>query len=250
MTAVLARDPFLELAERDPAVAELARLESAALAAIVAVRPGRERFRENAEKGLPLLHQAVLGVDETALSELASILGSILDPIQAVQATIVGEPPDLHAQLIARPVLLECARVAAPHVSPLPAETGWCPVCAAWPLIAESRGLERERWLRCGRCGTGWRADPGRCCYCGNRDHRMLGYLAAEGQGEARRVLTCDGCGGYLKAIATLAAPSAAEIVLADLSTVELDLAAVDRGFDRPAGLGCPLEVRIVPMSW
>jgi len=124
-------------------------------------------------------------------------------------------------------------------------DAGWCPTCGAWPGLAESRGLDRERWLRCGRCATGWRFEAGRCAFCGSRDHKALGYLAPEADRESRRAETCEACGGYVKTIATVAAPSAAELALADLASVELDVAALDRGFGRPAELGFPLEVEV-----
>ena len=37
---------------------------------------------------------------------------------------------------------------------------GWvepfCPICGAWPALAEVRGIERSRYFRCLRCGAGW----------------------------------------------------------------------------------------------
>ena len=35
---------------------------------------------------------------------------------------------------------------------------GYCPLCGAWPALAEVRGIERSRYLRCGRCGAEWEA--------------------------------------------------------------------------------------------
>jgi hypothetical protein len=43
----------------------------------------------------------------------------------------------------------------------------------------------------------------------------------------------------------TLVPMSVSDLLLSDLETVELDLAARDRGFVRPAGLGFPLAVSV-----
>ena len=124
---------------------------------------------------------------------------------------------------------------------------GYCPLCGAWPLRAELRGVERERRLRCGRCGADWLAPWLRCTYCGEQDHERLGLLSAEGQLESRRVETCATCRRYLKAFAALVPAGPLDLLLDDLETIELDLAARERGFTRPDGLGHAIAVRVVP---
>jgi len=150
-------------------------------------------------------------------------------------------------QLGAVPLLLACGRAGASSVAAARWQAGYCPVCAAWPALAELRGTERQRWLRCGRCGAGWRLSRHLCAYCGNEDHRSQGYLATEGQHEARRAATCDLCHGYLKTVATAEAPRPAELVLHDLGTLELDVAALARSYGRPQTPGFPLELRLLP---
>jgi FdhE protein len=124
---------------------------------------------------------------------------------------------------------------------------GYCPVCGAWPLRAELRGIERERHLRCGRCGADWIGTWLCCTYCGEKDHERLGLLSKEGQLESRRVETCSSCHRYLKAFAALTPASPLEMLLDDLETLELDLAARERGFSRPDALGYSIEVRVLP---
>jgi FdhE protein len=123
---------------------------------------------------------------------------------------------------------------------------GYCPVCAAWPLLAERRGLDRSRRLRCGRCAGEWEIEWLTCVYCGERDHHRLGSLVSEGDGERLKVETCASCLGYLKSIATLQAIPAFELLLRDLETVELDLVALERDYSRPEQGGFPLQVRLV----
>lgn len=126
---------------------------------------------------------------------------------------------------------------------------GFCPVCGAWPTLAESRGLDRARHLRCARCGVGWAMPALRCPFCENTDHRQLGSLVPEAGGEARRIETCDRCRGYVKSVATLRAWAPDEIALADLATVDLDLAAVERDFGRPETPAVALGLRLVPVD-
>jgi FdhE protein len=128
-------------------------------------------------------------------------------------------------------------------------EHGYCPICGAWPALAEARGLERERRLRCTRCGGDWRTEWLRCPYCGVRDHLQLGALAPEGAVETRKAETCAACRRYVKTVTTLAATPADEVALQDLATLELDLAALTHGYEGPQGLGCAMNVRITARS-
>lgn len=146
-------------------------------------------------------------------------------------------------QLTALPVLQAVARAC--ELTPAGATwlSGVCPVCAAWPAIAESRGLDRPRVLRCGRCSTEWQLPWQLCPFCANDDHRALSYLYSENGGEARKVFVCERCHGYLKTIATLGPIPPLEVPVEDLATLELDLVALDRGFQRPEVAGFALEL-------
>jgi FdhE protein len=123
---------------------------------------------------------------------------------------------------------------------------GYCPVCAAWPLLAERRGLDRSRQLRCGRCAAEWEVEWLYCIYCGERDHNRLGSLEPDDRGEMLKVETCATCKGYLKSLASLQGFSDFELLLQDLETVELDLVALDRGYRRPSHSGFALDTQII----
>ena len=156
------------------------------------------------------------------------------------------------AVVAAMPLLRAC-RAAWSGRLPSGWTRGHCPVCGAWPALAEARGLERERRLRCGRDGTDWAGDWLRCPYCGNSDHARLGALVPEQERDSRRVETCFACRGYLKGVATLTAATPVEVTRWDLASIELDIAALERGFDRPAPRRerRQPEVRIEPRrSW
>ncbi len=110
-------------------------------------------------------------------------------------------------------------------------ENGYCPTCGSWPLLAELRGLEQLLYLRCGLCAADWEFPRLQCPFCGIRDHQQLGYFHVEGEEAKYRAATCDACRGYVKTISTLAAFSLPSLLVADLTTIHLDLAAAERGY-------------------
>jgi FdhE protein len=176
------------------------------------------------------LIRAALEMDDSSLSALARDAHAPLEAFGAV------------APLAALPWLTACGRRLAAGAE---APGGWCPVCGAWAGLAEARGLERERRLRCIRCGADWRTQWLACPFCGNDDHRRLPSLVADSTGETRKVDACAACRGYVKTVTTLAAADTSGLRLLDLATVDLDVAALERSFERPRGLGHPLRVRV-----
>jgi FdhE protein len=188
-------------------------------------------YRPAATEAVALIMAAVCQ-DLTRLAALADAAGLERDPLISV------------AHLSALPLLQSCGRQLAGQV-PDYWPHGYCPICAAWPTLAERRGLDRTRRLRCGRCGGEWQVQWLCCIYCGERDHERLGSLVLEEGGERVNVEACSSCHGYLKSIATLQGIPPFELLLQDLETVELDLVALDRGYGRPEECGFILEIRL-----
>ena len=170
--------------------------------------------------GVGLLHAAIIR-DHDAVERIASRAG--IDP-QALE--VVG-------QLAVMPLLQACADRWREHV-PSAWTHGYCPVCAAWPALAELRGLERSRRLRCGRCATDWPLPVLQCAYCGEADHEQLGTLTPEGESQTRRVEVCYTCKGYLKTFTGLRPMTLRTIAMTDLASVDLDLIAQERTYSRP----------------
>src|SRR2546422_4393591 len=83
------------------------------------------------------------------------------------------------------------------------------------------------------------------CVYCGERDHERLGSRVIAGRVEGRTVETCASCHGHLKSLATLQAVAPPDLLVSDLQTVELDLAAWERGFRPPGRPGFLVAVRL-----
>ena len=232
--------PLVDLAAEDQAVAPLACLLASVLRAAVdaAWEAGVPRLDAGRPaRGVPLLHQVTLTVDprrvRAVLEDLASVLATsgldagpawralrspAFDPPAMIRAAITHtQPPPEDAitrsetdrpalavlcQLAALPLLQACGRVAASALTAATWESGYCPICAAWPTLAERRGMDRECWLRCGRCAAEWRFDDRRCLFCG-AERRRLDYLAPEAERESRRAMICQQCHGYLKTFAT-----------------------------------------------
>lgn len=211
-----------------------------------------------------LMHRLIQAAVEGGMTESASLGGYRPDSDEAVRLLgaavrqdqreigAVGAHAGIEsgalasiAHLAALPVLQECGRLLQSQVQ-RDWSRGYCPICAAWPVLAERRGLDRSRWLRCARCAGAWEAEPLWCVYCGERDHQRLGSLVPDGSGEKLKVDTCESCRGYLKSVATLQALPPFELLLQDLETVELDLVAREREYGRPDGSGFELSLNIM----
>ena len=133
------------------------------------------------------------------------------------------------------PVLARFRIDLAPLLAGARWERGDCPTCGSWPLLGEFRGLGQARFLRCGLCAGEWECPRLFCPFCGTRDHHQLGYFHVEGEEAKHRAATCAGCGGYVKLVTTLTALSGPRLLVADLATFHLDLAAAERGYAGPA---------------
>jgi len=191
------------------------------------------------ELGLRLSRADSLALLSAAISGDPAIIQRL-----AAQLEVDAAALESRAQMAALPLLQAC-RQQLQSLLPQFWSESYCPICAAWPVLAERRGLDRSRRLRCGRCATDWEVEWLYCIYCGERDHRKLGTLLPEEAGEMLKVETCDTCHGYLKSIASLQGFQPLELLLQDLETVELDLVALERGYHRPQQSAFPLTMQL-----
>lgn len=107
---------------------------------------------------------------------------------------------------------------------------GFCPVCGSWPALAELYGGGRA--LRCSFCAFAWRPTDYACAYCGEQEH--FGPAAPDPERANRLIELCAACGGYLKALILDAPLEYPLVTIEDLVTIDLDQAAMERGFIRP----------------
>jgi FdhE protein len=178
------------------------------------------------------LFKASLYLDRDRLRDTAAHLGADSEAFQAVAA------------LLPLPLLQACNRRWASSKSVSWTE-GYCPVCGAWPAFAEMRGIERSRYFRCGRCGGEWQTRALFCPYCGMIDHNKLVSLVPEKSGSNSVIDACKRCLGYVKTFTTLQGSPPAKILLDDLATAHLDVAALEQGYKRPQGTGYSLDITL-----
>jgi FdhE protein len=108
----------------------------------------------------------------------------------------------------------------------------YCPTCGSGPAMAQLVGKDpgRRRLLCCGRCGTRWQYKRARCPFCEHDSDRAV-VLSIEGEG-GLRIDHCEACRGYLK---TYDGQGDEVLLLADWSSLHLDLLARERGLERLA---------------
>ncbi len=186
----------------------------------------------NADPDVLALFSASLRQDSALTAETAASCGADADALQAVIA------------LVCVPFLQACNRQWA-HALPPGWLEGHCPVCGAWPAFAEARGIERNRFFRCGRCGGEWHARPLRCPFCRVDDHTALVTLVPEHAGLNAVIEGCRSCLGYIKTFTRLQGCAPDAVMLDDLASVHLDVAALEQGYTRAPGSGYPLDVTV-----
>ena len=109
----------------------------------------------------------------------------------------------------------------------------YCPGCGSRPSMAQLVGTDpgRLRLLSCGCCKTRWRYRRTDCPFCENQNDHPLAILAVEGEG-GLRIDYCESCRGYLK---TYDGEGSESVLLADWTSIHLDIIARDRGLRRLA---------------
>jgi len=109
--------------------------------------------------------------------------------------------------------------------------SGYCPACGSWPALAEVAG--GHRILRCSFCAAGWELNSYACIYCDESGEPFV-TAAPDEERKDRRVEVCSACGGYLKTIDVAELSPFPLLAIADLETMDLDVAAMERGYARP----------------
>ena len=225
----LSAHPYLQpLADVDAAVQAAADKTAVPVASV----PDWEEYAADFYAGVPLLHSSKAAID------LSWPEDAILSLIEKLDPSLPFSPADPGLMHYLGWVLL--ARYLAPVVS---AFDGWrneerwlrnyCPTCGERPAMAQLLGKEpgRLRKLACGRCATRWRYRRTGCPFCDDQDEHRLAVVAVEGEA-GLRIDYCETCGAYLK---TYDGEGSESVLLADWTSVHLDLIARDRGLRRLA---------------
>jgi formate dehydrogenase maturation protein FdhE len=108
----------------------------------------------------------------------------------------------------------------------------YCPTCGSPPAMAQLAGADpgRKRLLSCGCCGTRWQFKRTCCPFCDTQSDRLESVIV-EGE-SGLRIDHCRACGGYIK---TYDGQGEEALLLADWSSLHLDVIAHDRGLKRMA---------------
>ncbi len=261
--AWLAAHPYLQpLADVD-ALVQAAAAETCVPAASI---PDWEGYAGDFHAGVPLLQSSSAAIDlprpeDAVLSLIEKLASSPLPGTLAQQCRVLGAELQLarDAAALAEAGVLTSdsfsptnsglfrylgwavlVRYLAPVVS---AFDGWrneerwlrnyCPTCGEPPAMAQLVGKDpgRLRKLSCGRCRTRWRYRRTGCPFCDVQDEHRLAVVAVEGEG-GLRIDYCETCGGYLK---TYDGEGSESVLLADWTSLHLDVIARDRGLKRLA---------------
>jgi FdhE protein len=109
---------------------------------------------------------------------------------------------------------------------------GYCPACGSWPALAEC--ADSHRVLRCSFCSLGWELSTYACIYCAEAGEPFV-TAAPDGERKDRRVEVCSACQSYLKTVDLAALSPFPLVAIADMETMDLDLAAMEHGYGRPS---------------
>lgn len=254
----MARDAWLE---RHPYLRPLARLDAeigAALARVAPLPPPAmpdwDAYRSDFLAGVPLLSSGAVDFDFEPANRSAHEL------IERLRARPLGglDLAALEPGLLCWLGWICAARQLQPLLDEYAKrrdEERWlrnrCPTCGAPPSMAQLVGVDpgRMRFLVCGACTTRWRYSRTGCPFC-EVDTRRIAIVTIEGEG-GLRLDHCESCRAYLK---TYDGQGSEALLLADWTSLHLDVLAQDRGlvrraasfFDFAAGISRP-PPRVAP---
>lgn len=259
----LLRHPYLQ------AVAQLHALVDTAAARIPTENPCVpiwDNYTGDFQEGVPLLESSATVIDLAAAERVVGLLvgklasaplpGKVAEETRALDSELRSDSDaprravawllDKEVYASACPGLLRYLgwTALARHLGPVvDAFAGWreeerwmrnyCPTCGSPPGMAQLVGTDpgRLRLLSCGRCGTRWRYQRTGCPFCENENNHRLAVLAVEGEA-GLRIDYCESCRGYLK---TYDGEGSEDVLLADWTSIHLDIIARDRGLNRSA---------------
>lgn len=223
-------------------------------------------YLDDFHAGTPLLRSsrvaiALDGVDSilrALVNRLVSkpLPGKLAEECRALDAELQGDPDssgravawllDKESLAPSHPGLLYYLgwTVLARYLRPVVAAfNGWrdeerwllsfCPTCGAPPAMAQLVGADpgRLRLLSCGCCLTHWRYRRTGCPFCEREDDHRLAVVAVDGE-NGLRIDYCESCNGYVK---TYNGEGSEGVLLADWTSLHLDVIARDRGLKRLA---------------
>jgi len=259
----LAKHPYLQR------MADLTAAIDSALAEVKIVKasvPSWDNYLDDFRAGIPLLQSSSVAVDfrdaEKVLTSLVETLaskplpGNMAQDCRTLAAQLNGDrdaPQRALAWLLdensftpTNPGLLRYLgwTVLARYLTPVVIAYGewrdeelwlrsYCPTCGTLAAMAQLIGTDpgRLRFLSCGCCRSRWRYRRTGCPFCQSADDHRLAVVAVEGEA-GLRIDYCEACRGYVK---TYEGQGSESVLLADWTSLHLDIVARDRGLMRHA---------------
>jgi FdhE protein len=191
---------------------------------------------ENGTLDAGSLLAASLSRDQGVIRHVATQQGFAPDLVWLVAELAVG--PFVH--LLQRALFADVAVRGTPSQSaedPLAVALdewtpGYCPACGSWPAMGEV--AQGHRVLRCSFCAASWELKTYACVYCGEEGEPFV-TAAPDEEHKDRRLELCGTCGSYLKTVDVAALSPFPLLSVGDLDTMDLDVAAMEHGYARPA---------------
>jgi FdhE protein len=178
------------------------------------------------------LLSASLSRDQHAIRTAAVHRGLAPDLVWLVAELAVGPFAYLLQRSLFSPTPGGSEATADPVAAALDAwHHGYCPACGSWPAMAEV--VAGQRVLRCSFCAAGWELPTYACVYCAEGGEPFV-TAAPDETRKDRRVEVCSACSGYLKTVDTFTLSPFPLLSIADLETMDLDMAAMEHGYQRP----------------
>lgn len=225
--------------------------------------PNWPQYLDDYKQGIPVLKSLREVIDCEELQRIvisllrllscAPLPGQLKQKSMELHADFQQGPPQLVAWLLgngdcpcSHPGLLRHVgwTALAQYLQPLVgAFEGWrdeeswmrcyCPVCGSGPSMAQLAGSDpgRRRLLVCGCCRMRWQFLRIGCPFCENTNDQRLSALSIEGEKQLR-IDYCHSCSGYLK---TYISEGRESLMLADWTSLHLDILAKDKGLLRMA---------------
>ena len=194
----------------------------------VAHVPDWEQYRNDYHAGIPLLQSDKAAIDldrpEQAITQLTAALSATSLPAGS-------------RRLLASVVLSRHLSAIVKAFGKWRDEDRWmknyCPTCGERPAMAQLVGVDpgKMRLLSCGTCQTRWRYRRTACPFCDVQDEHTLTALGVDGEG-GLRIDHCESCRGSIK---TYNGEGNERLLLADWTSLHLDVLARDRGLKRLA---------------
>ena len=118
---------------------------------------------------------------------------------------------------------------------------GYCLFCGSWPALIEHWAeAPTVGVLRCSFCALAWSLPSPGCAYCGERGAAFVSSIP-DATHPDRRLEACGSCRSYLKAMAVDDPAPFPLLAIADLDTMDVDMTAMQSGFQRPPLMSFPL---------